>query len=384
MNIARRECIIGKRLTVKCQNHGNVTQIGRPEDFERLVTDGGCGEKCDYRLNCGHACDKRCHIDSSKHTRFCMKTCDKPIRKCKLNHLCTRKCGEHCPTFCSIEVTKKLPGCGHEQQMECHADPSKFSCQERCERLLACGHQCQTKCGKKCTEKCQEIVKKNDWPCGHGASIACHAGPEHCKVECSAILDCGHKCQGTCGICKQGRVHASCDKKCGRVLPCGHECEEKCKYHCPPCKKRCEVKCRHSKCKKECGESCAPCREDCPWECFHHECTNRCGELCNRPRCENRCDKKMKCGHRCQGLCSEKCICVICDLNGDQKITEILFGTEDEPGARFYKLPDCNHIFEVIGLDLYMDMVETNENGQKDIKMKLCPMCKSPVLTALR
>ena len=35
------------------------------------------------------------------------------------------------------------------------------------------------------------------------------------------------------------------------------------------------------------------------------------------------------------------------------KVTDVFFGGEDEPDARFIKLPDCQHIFAVSDLDRY-------------------------------
>ena len=38
-------------------------------------------------------------------------------------------------------------------------------------------------------------------------------------------------------------------------------------------------------------------------------------------------------------------------------MTEILFGNEDEPDARFVELPGCGHVIEVQAMDHYMDEV---------------------------
>lgn len=51
-------------------------------------------------------------------------------------------------------------------------------------------------------------------------------------------------------------------------------------------------------------------------------------------------------------MCSETCICAECDAS----IREVFFGDEDEKDARFIKLTDCGHVFEVKGLDRYMVM----------------------------
>lgn len=68
-------------------------------------------------------------------------------------------------------------------------------------------------------------------------------------------------------------------------------------------------------------------------------------------------------------------MCRICDKD---KVTELFFGTEDEEGARFIELQDCGHIFEVTGMDYWMD-----KDGD-DIKLKDCPRCKTPVRLSYR
>jgi hypothetical protein len=48
--------------------------------------------------------------------------------------------------------------------------------------------------------------------------------PQRCDVPCSATLECGHLCSGTCGQCLQGRFHIPCVQDCLRTLVCGHRC----------------------------------------------------------------------------------------------------------------------------------------------------------------
>jgi len=66
-------------------------------------------------------------------------------------------------------------------------------------------------------------------------------------------------------------------------------------------------------------------------------------------------------------------------------VTEICFGTEDEPDARFVELADCGHVFEVGMMDQWMDQAETTTDGKPvDIQLKLCPKCRVPIRTSLR
>ena len=64
-------------------------------------------------------------------------------------------------------------------------------------------------------------------------------------------------------------------------------------------------------------------------------------------------------------------------------MTEIYFGTEGEPNARFVELADCGHVFEVKMMDQWMDQAETTHDG-KPVQLKLCPKCRVPIRTSLR
>lgn len=70
---------------------------------------------------------------------------------------------------------------------------------------------------------------------------------ENCRHPCKAMLECGHRCSGTCGECSQGRIHKTCGSKCNVILVCGHECETPCRQACQPCTRNCEYSCKHSK-----------------------------------------------------------------------------------------------------------------------------------------
>ena len=66
-------------------------------------------------------------------------------------------------------------------------------------------------------------------------------------------------------------------------------------------------------------------------------------------------------------------------------MTEIYFGTEDEPDARFVELADCGHVFEVEAMDQWMDQAETTHDGKPVVvQFKLCPKCRVPIRTSLR
>ncbi|KAK2561506.1 NFX1-type zinc finger-containing protein 1 [Acropora cervicornis] len=381
----------GAALPLVCQLHNDEVTAESSEDFEKKVPEGGCLRGCGVRLECGHACKQRCHPRDVKHKKYvCIEPCQRYIKGCTQQHLCPRLCNEPCAWSCAVEVEKQLPDCGHVAKVQCSRwDLENVPCQERCSKVLKCGHKCQNHCKKPCTTKCQELVKKTDWPCGHQVTIACHATQDDCPVPCDVALECGHKCSGTCGECRMGRIQKRCKLRCGRVLVCSHVCKEACGETCPPCTRKCENCCEHSKCDKMCSEPCVSCKEKCSWKCQHHECSKRCHEVCDRPRCNEPCQKTTPCcpGVVCQGLMCEEnheCICVFCTKNdGKDPITEIFLGGEGEEDARFIRLPDCGHIFAVSDLDRFMDMQDDTAE-ENVIQIKRCPRCRTSIRLSLR
>ncbi|NWS36582.1 ZNFX1 protein, partial [Polioptila caerulea] len=371
---------IGQSLELCCQNHPETkTQVSTGEDFNQ-VPEGGCTLPCEFRLSCGHVCARACHPYDPEHKNYqCLKPCQKVL--CADGHRCPQSCYEPCEK-CMVKVEKTISKCGHVQMVPCHIPPWEFKCLEPCQKKLKCGHPCRNTCGEQCTEYCPEQVTAT-LKCGHEQEVSCWLtgrGCEEdvkCESKCSVTLACGHVCSGSCHTCFGGRFHKACDRPCKRVLICSHTCREPCTAECPPCQKKCQNYCIHSKCKKKCWESCVPCAEPCEWQCQHYQCTNLCSEPCNRPRCNVPCAKMLPCGHPCVGFCGEPCPkkCLVCD---HEELTQIFFGFEDDPDARFVQLEDCGHVFESQGLDHYMDQ------DDDVVKLKVCPLCQAPIRKNLR
>lgn len=362
---------------------------------------GGCKRECDYRLQCGHQCPRLCHINDPDHEGIsCPKQC---VKTCPDGHRCKGICGKcskqgHCQQ-CKVMVDRKLPNCNHTAKMQCYWSVERFQCNYRSDTLLPCGHQSNRKCHDSRTnqspEKCVELLP-SQCPLGHPIRIQCHqkndpAEAHCCSTKCSEVLPCGDRCRGTCSGCRRGRLHEPCRAKCTRPLVCGHECSLGCPARCGPCSRPCRNSCEHSKCKLPCGEPCAPCQERCRWSCRHFRCTMPCSAPCNRPPCNERCMRQLECRHFCAGLCGEKCprLCYRCDY---KQLTQIFFGTEDEPNARFIELEDCGHVFEVSAFDKYMGLATANNDNQRasnsasstppeneEIQLKTCPQCKTPI-----
>ena len=232
------------------------------------VEDAKCSHPCDRRMDCGHLCTLKCHVKADPdHEKYkCMKQCESGNKNCHRNHRCGRKCYEECQlcpvtwkrkltcghslvlpchlsdedaqSYCKVNVRKTIAECGHYIDVHCGYKPTRADCKERCSSKLECGHDCVKKCCDPCTsDDCTDPVRLDSANfCGHPITLPCEqvAGADvtsdevkkvlllECNEECTAILDCGHLCRGTCGSCFSGRFHVPCEQKCGRILVCGH------------------------------------------------------------------------------------------------------------------------------------------------------------------
>jgi len=351
--------VIADSLQLVCKTHENVTSVRKASEFS---TSGGCNMPCGVRLECGHACDKQCH--PSNHLKgACTKMC---FNRCPNEHQCQRSCHfpRDCPK-CVIKMTKKVPQCGHDQQILCHVDPAEFSCQVNCIKTLPCGHEkslqcykdpmvynqcnrnctrllnCGHPCSKKCREECQCNTKiEVPLPCEHTKRILCREknDPIQCIEKCNRKLDCGHECLGMChedcrmkqceiGVikvlpcdhqqivpCCQDPQTAFCNSSCSRQLECGHKCLSVCGRLCSEvqCKELCQGKCeRGHPCQRRChfGSSCGDCMVEVKVT------IRACGHSIKIPcyvdpatrTCKQPCERERECGHPCEEICSAKC-----------------------------------------------------------------------------
>lgn len=422
VDTATQEKIIGDGLPVSCQHHPeHQEKMTCAEDFIKRP-DGGCGRPCDYRLTCGHVCGRKCHGYDLNHETFqCRKPCAK---KCPEDHPCLRKCYQDCGD-CRVKVIKKIPICGHEDEVPCSVPAVKAECSQKCGRLLECEHLCTGKCGScKNTgvhQKCQVPVEYS-WPCGHDAIVPCYMNPTAytCQKMCGAVLSCGHSCTGKCYDCLEGSVHVVCSKKCNKKLPCGHVCPNFCGVPCLPCTVICPAECRHGACRKsktppKCSHACPPCKESCKRECIHQKCKKLCSDSCDMEPCQERCSRNVaSCKHLCSGLCGELCVCAKCDKievlqaagkarqeitapndagenitvqdddssKADEKQDELQSKRNQSKHDTFrpiLKIASCNHVFYVDELDNYV--LNFDPDGTSFI---LCPVCSKPILKCMR
>ena len=136
--------------------------------------------------------------------------------------------------FCSVLVTKTLPGCEHEASMACSDDPRQFPCRAACSGSMSC-------CGRPCKSTCHQcqLLNVDRIPTGEDAEVQAPVQRvKHLEHPCERLLFCGHLCGNSC----------STDHECTTV-----------------CKQTCRQVCPHARCRDFCSIPCAPCQEPCTW-----------------------------------------------------------------------------------------------------------------------
>ncbi|CAG2167500.1 unnamed protein product [Oppiella nova] len=405
---------IGDELHLCCSNHPNSGDIcvKTVDDFRDKSPYGGCTESYTHDLECGHRCSRTiCHI--SHQQLKCQINCSKVL---DCGHVCPNRC--HFPDECggcAVLVTKTVPKCGHEIEELCS---SNMYCYFPCDKTLECGHKCDNSCGDECQTNCTYKVEKTVPQCGHTMKFGCSESPvrtvccqdintltcedivdieldcghvfkipcnqkkyfnksaEHCIKVCDKQLVCGHRCEGSCVGCNQSRLHVSCKQKCDRMLICGHKCEGICGDNCSPCDQLCQNRCRHTACAHTCSQPCIRCPRACHWKCSHKKCTKRCYEECDREYCPMACNKNLECGHKCIGICGEKCpdFCFTCNKPQINHLIGVanLYDSEITE-SKFIALENCEHIIEVNSLN---HLLTTTSPQSREI-LKRCPKCET-------
>ena len=353
---------VGDGVQLQCQIHTKSTFIARlPNDFNKYAAEGGCTLPCEFRLQCGHTCTKKCHLQDQKHEKFkCKQPCAK---RCYSGHNCKQLCFNECPP-CAEKVLKILSKCGHSQEMLCHEDPDDFQCTSPCTKQCISGHQCTRICSQPCG-KCNVHIEKIMPVCNHVQKLPCHQEVTSylCKASCPKMCERGHPCKKMCHevcgcdvpvmkeipLCKHIVAMPCCidpnnfacnvilkvlcaskmhilEQSCGgpkqpckvlveKSIPnCGHTQSMPCYQH-PitfSCLAFCEkwLNCYRHKCPKLCGE---PCMSKCE---AMVEKTQLCGHViyvvCHLSQfaaiqCTQKCTKTLPCGHPCSETCNSPC-----------------------------------------------------------------------------
>ncbi|KRX01013.1 P-loop containing nucleoside triphosphate hydrolase [Pseudocohnilembus persalinus] len=162
---------------------------------------------------------------------------------------------------CTNHTCKQIrEDCQHICYELCHSiEHSEIPCNEQLEHICKdCGDSQKIYCFQKDTYKCQNQIEIVIQPCNHKNKIVCFERNENkeCELQCEKILKCGHKCEK---LCKETCSEKDCIQNVQIQLPCGHVKQD--------------VPCNLSQKSK-----------------FEFE-------------CKEKCDKKLECGHLCQGDC---------------------------------------------------------------------------------
>ncbi|CAG5132361.1 unnamed protein product [Candidula unifasciata] len=360
------EDTIGRGLPVHCHNHPDVREIMISEKDFLKFPEGGCGQPCEFRLDCGHICSMMCHGYDLDHIIY---QCEKPCaRTCSAGHPCKQLCYEKC--LCPVLVLKQMPCGQHEDQIQCHVLVETIICPFSCISVLDCGHPCTGFCGQ-CRDICEHdkcvVEIDHKWPCGHNETVLCYTTKlDHfCKKVCGAERECGHVCPGICGQCNLKGKHDKCQVQVDHQWPCGHTenvpcyitkssnqdidrsfltsalarprlsstssyaCKQvcgakrECGHVCPGICGQCKLKGKHDKCQVQ---------VDHQWPCGHTEnvpcyITKSSNQDIDRSfltsamarsrlssmssyACKQVCGVKRECGHVCPGICGQ------CKLKG--------------------------------------------------------------------
>ena len=309
---------IGDNLQLICKRHKNVTNVKWAREFKQCEL-GGCTMPCGDRLECGHACDKLCHVSDVYHALGrCVKMC---FNSCSSGHKCHNKCHypRECPK-CSVLV-RKTPACGHEQSLRCSIDPddvsSGFQCERKVIKILPCGHNNLMKCFKDpiiysdCTSSCTKVLD-----CGHTCSERCTQKCQ-CGTKIEIQLPCNHRKQV---LCREKNNSIDCNEKCERTLNCGHACPGICHEECAtklckilvlkdlPCGHRQIVRCSRDPQTVFCSSACQRLLN------CGHKCPSLCGNLCQEIRCKELCQKRCQRDHPCQKQCHYGSPCGECTV----------------------------------------------------------------------
>ena len=394
------KCAVKVKKTLSCGYH-EISCLCSKDVSQRI-----CSNPCARKLTCGHRCPGKCSEECSQYEYTCrtivMKTLncagkhslemlckdDPSTRKCEERCKRILNCGHPCPGLCSQSCksmkckrqVKKIYHCGHEEYLQCFQSENA-TCKVPCQRRVKCEHKCKGLCGEPCLKyPCDAVVSKT-LSCGHKVKMACSLSVDdvQCPVPCREKLPCGHQCAGTCGDCKQNGSHELCQNPCNRLLVCSHRCQAQCFQPCPPCVRDCVRRCPHEKCSQQCLEPLNPCRKPCTWICHHYACKNECGQECDRPRCDAPCPKNLPCRHPCIGLCGENCPTVCATCHAKTFASMIGRKTDQTESVRFLQLFDCGHIVKVKEMDAWV-----LRDWGNDVQLIHCPRCSVPITFSYR
>ncbi|KAE8749845.1 hypothetical protein FOCC_FOCC003313 [Frankliniella occidentalis] len=310
------DCQVQVQVQLPDCGHPLVVKCCKRTDPASLV----CGVPCPYRRDCGHACDRNCHVlDDPRHeVSVCTRPCEERRAGCCGAHRCRLLCHEECEE-CDVPVTKALP-CDHRLLLACSEPPSAGLCTKRCRRLLPCGHPCRNKCRDACGP-CMVQVDKVLPGCGHTRPVACSVDAAlvvDCTGPCPRTLSCGHPCTlRCCDPCSDCRCNAPV-QYLGRPA-CGHSIRVPCSSSFARRRRSSDLRGDGDGSQIQDNNDDSPLRQKLlsllnkvvRWQRGEDSTEEQIGsEEQNDPAsfellllCEEPCGQELECGHKCAGTC---------------------------------------------------------------------------------
>ncbi|XP_046620436.1 NFX1-type zinc finger-containing protein 1-like isoform X3 [Neodiprion virginianus] len=305
---------IGDTLELRCKYHSDtLIKIRNGSDFVEQCPEGGCLQKCNTDLPCGHSCTSICHTLDREHFNFmckqrCVKKCpdDHPCpllcyqgckpclvaveRQLKCGHAVFISCGTDPDTYqCPVKVDVTLPHCNHTTEKSCYMPLDKVPCPYPCKIRLACGHSCEQKCHANddpdhLEHFCHKPCSKRNSHCtaDHPCKLKCYEKCIACPINVSKIRSCGHELNCKCSDDVEKLV---CYKRIKFERICGHKATVRC----------------FRKDDEECNE------EVLKLSACGHQIKVKCCQTPSSSLCGDKCKLNLKCGHPCTNLCKNPC-----------------------------------------------------------------------------
>jgi hypothetical protein len=335
-----------------------------PDDRIHAIND--CRERCArVRQSCGHQCAKLCSV-------ACGDVCDvlASVTRVQCGHAATLHCSvarsdESAWPVCN-ELARgpvKMRFCEHTRNDVRCSDVSRASCIAICGALLQCGHTCRRRC----------------IDCNRGAS---GGAPRHgqCEQPCERVLMCGHEC-GAVGCHPSAECRPCAAGEC--VVRCEHStCPKICSAPCAACAEQCTWRCKHQQCAMPCASMCVRplCNERCdkPLACGHR-CPSVCGEPCVSAAFCVVCARENR-------PATTRTRNAVVDMFGGETLAEI--DVDDESGGCALLVLRCGHAWTRDTLDgvCYVAKFYNSDGSVRD-EITIgdddwaprCPSCKTPV-----
>jgi AAA domain len=192
--------------TLPCWQSQDLSTVRCPVPVKKTVPD------------CTHEVTVACHVDIASPKYKCTAQC-RTVLAC--GHSCKNQCFECVARsdsgevhtdhgYCKQQCGRNQSTCAHTCKTPCHGEEPCPPCQSPCD--VHCGH---SRCAQKCSDPCTPCAEgKCLSSCPHSAcTMPCAAPCDHvpCSMRCDRLLACGHQCPSLCGeICPHEKYCQTC------------------------------------------------------------------------------------------------------------------------------------------------------------------------------